>query len=94
MSAYISFTNYHKDDNKLTWLNYDKEENYTARVAPGKKLDFKINSKFNLICSLKRKEKNKNNLNCANFKDCNDKYCIDDNVGLICNKGKFYGKLL
>lgn len=93
MSAYVSFTNYDKDKNELTWQNLDKEEKYKAIAQTGVKLDFTINSKFNLLCSLKRKEKNNNNLNCSNFTTCDNKkykYCTEDDVGIVCNDGWVY----
>jgi hypothetical protein len=95
LSSYISFTNYDKDINELTWLNGLNVEKYKAIAQKGVTLDFSINSKFNLLCSVKRKEKNNNNLNCSNFTTCDSnkyKYCIDNNTGLICQSGYFYGK--
>ena len=97
MSAYISFTNYDKTNNELTWLNNSTEEKYKAKTQAGVTLDFNINSKFNLLCSLRRKEKNNNNLNCSNFNSCDInkyEYCVDNNVGLICKDGDVYGNYL
>ncbi len=79
----------------MPWLNNSNDEIYKPIAQVGVTIDFIIDSKFNLLCSLKRKEKNNSNLNCGNFTNCDNskyQYCIDDNIGLICKDGLTYGK--
>jgi hypothetical protein len=90
LSSYISFTNFDKDKKELTWLNGSNEEKYTAKGLTGVTLDFHLNSSFNMLCSLKRKEKNDNFSKCTPIASClntTSLYCTDENVGLICKDG-------
>ena len=86
---------YNKLTNQLPYIASGALKNYTPKAFNNQALELTINSKFNTLCSLVRKERLNTNNRCEIISSCDStkyEYCIDENVGIHCKNNMVYGK--
>lgn len=91
---YISSVMYEKITNQLPYIASGAKKNITPKAYNNQVLELTINSRFNHLCSLMRREKLNSNNRCDIITNCDNtkyEYCINENVGILCKNNMVYG---
>lgn len=84
---------YNKVNNQLPYISNGVSKNVTPKAYNNQALELTINSRFNHLCSLVRREKLINS-RCDIITTCDNtkyEYCTGENIGIHCKNGMVYG---
>lgn len=85
---------YNRDTNQLPYISNGALKNFTPKAYNSQALEINMNSGFNNICSLFKKQKlnvNRCNRYITTCDTTKYEYCINDDVGIHCKNGLVYG---